>query len=312
MALVAIVALIVLMIWRTISPAAPGINLGYYEVVGKYAGGKYAKRIKGMLVDSTRLFINPDMEPEFKRALVRSIDIIAKKSNLDEAHLKEIKDFKDKLSQEKLSDLVRIIVTREMLFSKHVLVQWHYVKSPLTEFAAHEEGSKFSLSVGPTSQGIITGHMTTLPTRWELPRLGKCTVHMFKPDPLKTSEETTEAPSYLAQLALFAPALVETEELLKSKDDQLKEKDRVAGELRKQLSAKTVAEDAAKSAMSAFSPSGQPVESLIPKRIDVVDIISLLLPTILGYYGTVQAKVEPTLGVILGLLIGIYFVYRRH
>ena len=99
MALVIIVALIVLMIWRTISPAAPGINLGYYEVVGKYAGGKFAKRIKGMLVDSTRLFINPGMEPEFKRALVRSIDIIAKKSNLDEAHLKEITGFKEKLSK---------------------------------------------------------------------------------------------------------------------------------------------------------------------------------------------------------------------
>jgi hypothetical protein len=134
---------------------------------------------------------------------------------------------------------------------------------------------------------------------------------MFKPDPLKASEETTEAPAYLAQLALFAPALVETEELLKTKDDQLKEKDRVAGKLRHELSAKTVTDDAVKTTVSAFSPTGEPVQSLVPKKLDVVDMISLLLPTILAYYATVQAKVEPAVGVILGLLIGIFFVFRR-
>ena len=50
--------LVVWIIWGNyMSPATEGVSMGYYHVLGCYAGGKLHKEIKGLLVDATHLFM---------------------------------------------------------------------------------------------------------------------------------------------------------------------------------------------------------------------------------------------------------------
>jgi len=66
----AVASLTALSFWRNISPAAPGVILGYYEVLGRYAGGSLIKRIQGTLVDASHFFLNPGVERKFKERVL--------------------------------------------------------------------------------------------------------------------------------------------------------------------------------------------------------------------------------------------------
>jgi len=45
--LLGVLGLIILwFVWRNLAPAAPGVSLGYYEIIGRYAGQKLFKRLR--------------------------------------------------------------------------------------------------------------------------------------------------------------------------------------------------------------------------------------------------------------------------
>jgi len=71
--LAVVVAVIIWSVWRSVSPAAPGISMGYLEILGRYGGGKMLKNIRGTLVDGTHLFLNPRVERLFRQMLIEDI-----------------------------------------------------------------------------------------------------------------------------------------------------------------------------------------------------------------------------------------------
>jgi len=298
-----IIGLAVWMIWRSIAPAAPGISLGYYEVVGRYAGQKLVKRLRGTLVDATALFLSPEIENSFKQLLKEDIKEIEARTRED------LSDVYNSLENASLSDVCRIIVTRERLFTKHVLIQHTHVDKPLNAYACYDPQAKFSLGFGFLSQGVITGEIHTFPQPWEIYRLGKVQVHLFKPD-VPTDEPAKDPPEYLAKLALYAPATVELKSVIKAKDEQLKEKDRELLRVGKERAANATKVDSLLTAVQAFTTKLSP-EELQGRRMDMMDFILLALPTILCYLIADYMKAPPLAGVVLGLLLGAFLMARR-
>jgi len=308
-------AFFIFTIARMFSQPAPGIAMGHFEIIGNYAGGKYVNRIRGLMVEATKLFMNEQMEPKFKESLGFTVDAIAKKSGFDQQLLNDIKAWKTKLQDAKLCELMRIIVTRDGA-TKHLIVQYDRVKQSLLEYVRYDEKGKMTLQ-GTVSQGVVTGQLTTFKGQWKVHNVGKCTVHLFKPDLLEPvaagTDNPPKIPEELAKLMLLAPALVEAQELIKSRDDLLKAKEEAYSELRRMVSGNQTLADSAKKVVAAWplTPGGK-LPDLFPKKLDVIDAMALTLPTLLLYYITLQSKVEPVIGIIVGLFIGIFTAFKRH
>ena len=298
-----IIAVAAWMIWRNIAPAAPGISLGYYEVVGRYAGQKIIKRIKGTLVDATALFINPQIETAFLQILKEDIQEIETRTRAN------LSDVKKALENTNLTDVCRIIVTRERLFTKHVIIQYCHVDKPLNAYAAYDPQAKFTLGFGFLVQGVITGKIYTMPHMWELYRLGKVHVHLFKPDPVKEEQENS-APDWLAKLALYAPATVQLKQVLKAKDEELKEKDRELLKAGKERAANATKVDALLTAIQGFTTKLTP-EGIEGKKFALGDFITVAFPTILGYLIAEASGASPLAGTVIGMFLGGYIVFRK-
>ena len=307
-----IIALVLWMLYRTVAPAAPGIPFGYYEILGKYAGGKLQKRIQGLMVDATPLFMNEEIEPKFKELLLQEIEVIVKKEGNNPNF--DLKSFRDQTMEYSLSKSCHVIVTRERLFSKHVIIQYGYVEKRLDAYASHDPTSKFTLSIGPSSKGTISGKIRMLPD-WEIYKLGKVKVSLFKPDVPQEEgepqEKENELPDCLAKLALYAPATVELKELMKSKDDQLQNLRKENADVHEKNSAMSTEMDTMRTIISTFSTTKKVPESFVPKKFDVADFIALSVPTLVGYYVAEYSKFQPIVGIIFGLFIGAFLLYKR-
>ncbi|MGB9672069.1 MAG: hypothetical protein ACPLZY_02865, partial [Candidatus Norongarragalinales archaeon] len=301
-----IIALAVWMIWRSIAPAAPGIGLGYYEVVGRHGGQKLIKRIKGTLVDATALFLSPEIESAFLQILKEDIKEMLTRTN--DADLSSLSKALEK-ADIRLADYVRIVVTREKLFTKHVIVQYGYVNNPLNAYAAYDPQAKFTLGFGFLTQGVITGKMHTLPQPWQLYKLGKVQVHLFKPDPLKEDNEKT-APEWLAKLSLYAPATVELKQVLKAKDEELKEKERELLKVGKERAANATKVDGLLTAIQGFTTKLTP-EGLEGKKFALGDFVTVAFPTVVGYLIAEAAGMSPLAGTVVGMFLGGYIVFRK-
>jgi len=309
-----IIGIAVWMIWRNISPAAPGIILGHFEIIGRRAGTQLQRRIEGLLVE-TPIFLNPEIEPKFKKFLIEDIDALSKKASFSKGAENpsnpglELSAFRDQLLKYPLSQLARIVVTRERLFNKHVVVQWGRVEKPLGAYATKDETHKFSLTVGPTSQGTVHGMIYTFPQKWEVYRLGHVTVHLFLPD--GEAAPLTEFPEWLPKFALYAPATVELKEIIKFKDGQLKEQKRENEEMRQQLAAATTEKDAYRRSTSGFSVFTGTSETPVIKKFGIPDFVAITLPTVVGFYVADYAKIQPVIGIFIGLMVGALLLARR-
>lgn len=307
--LVLIIALAVWFIWRAIAPAGPGISLGFYEVVGRYADQKLIKRLKGTFVDATPHFVNQQVETGFFRFLKEDIDTVINKTVQPSEELKALSEFLENETP-RLSDYVKVIVTREKIFTKHALIQYKYVDKPLNAYAAHDPQAKFSLGFGFLTQGVITGEIHTLPTRYEIPRLGKFHVHLFKPD-APPNEPARDPPEYLAKLSLYAPAYVELTQQLKAKDEILKESKRERQKADKQLAAHSTLVDSLLTAIQGFTTKYKPGEAIAGRGFDLMDFVTIAFPTLLGYVIAESMGIVPIVGVFFGLFLGAFLVFRR-
>jgi hypothetical protein len=100
-------------------------------------------------------------------------------------------------------------------------------------------------------------------------------------------------------------------DLLKSKDEQLREKDRKLMEMGQELSAMATERDALRRTLQGFSTTGELPDSLMPKRLDFTDFITLALPTAIAGFIARYANYETLVGALIGLLLGAYLVSRR-
>ena len=318
------------LVYQSRAAPAAGQVLGSYVINGRYAGGKFFKPIQGILVDATGIFLNPEIEPVFKKILVEDMKAVLKREG-DQASAKDAKPdmaapnpvqstektqletLLSKLEKATFSKVCRIVITRT-LFEKHVIVQYGRVE-PLSHYAAHEASSHFSISLGPVSKGVINGSILTLPERWEIFEIGKATVHVFLPDDpsgAKFSDAELKKLPDLAQIALFVPATLNIKEQLRSKDVQLKEKDRELENMGRQLSAATTERDALRTAIKGFlTESGKNIDAFLPKKLDILDTIFIALPTVIGAAVMGGLLNQPIVGTVIGLFVGMGFVFRR-
>jgi len=323
------------LVYQSRAAPASGHVLGSYEINGRYAGGKFFKRIQGILVDATGIFVNPEVESVFKQLLIEDIKAATHKVLGEKAAIMEqnketmttpnaVQDKENTSLQtlvatlEKdglpLSKVCRIIITRTNLFEKHVIIQYGRVEI-LPTYAAHEAESRFSPSLGPVSKGIINGSILTLPERWEIFEVGKATVHVFLPDnpsESKFSDAEIQKLPHLAKIALFVPATLSIKEQLKSKDLQLKEREKELGNMGRQLAAVTTELDVYRTAVKGFrTEDGKTPEVLLPKKLDILDTVMIALPTVAAALVLGALVNQPIVGSIVGLFIGLGFVFRR-
>jgi len=304
-----VVGMILLSIWKNISPAAPGIPLGYYEIIGRYAGGSLMKRIQGTLVDATYFFLNPEIENKFKEYILKNIEAMSKKGNPG-IKPSEALSIKNSLQKYRFSKACRIIVTRDRFWTKHVLVQWGYVDKPLIDYAVHEDRGKFTLSTGLITRGTITGTIKTLPDPWVIPKIGKCTVHLFLPDAKRG--EFTAPPTWLAKVALFTPSIVEMTELIESKNETISDLRRLLADVSRQNAGATTGRDGLVKIISIFSTEGKPppeVEEALGGGFNIKDVVMVGGPAALGAYLANYYGYEWLYGALAGLAAG-YFLYR--
>jgi hypothetical protein len=300
------VFVIVWMVWRNVSPAAPGISLGYYEVLGRYAGGKLLKRIKGTLVDATSLFLNPEIEYKFKLMVVEDIKEVLKKDKMEDRS--GLNNALELFQKYEVSKMCRVIVTRQKL-TKHAIIQYGNV-GHINEYAGTEEEHKFSFGLGFISQGAIMGDIATFPRPWNIYRIGKCQVHLFKPY-ARDGNKGNSPPEWMSKIALYASSTVESKELLKSMEQQLGQKDRKLLEMGKELAAASTERDALRRTLLGFGVEGGTVSAVTPKPFEITDFLLLSMPTFVCSYLAQYLNYEILAGMFVGLVAGCYLVHRR-
>jgi len=304
-----VIGLIVLSFWRNIAPAAPGVVLGYMEVIGIY-GNRLFRRFEGTVVDASNVFLNSQYENEFKESLLGEIKLVTEKKENSELSMAK-KDFEDC----KIHDVCRVFVMREGLFDKHVFVQWGNL-NPLSEYAAKEEKPKFTFANLFVSRGVIRGELYTFPVKWDVWRIGTCNVHLFKPNPESVASKEVEVPTYLAKIALHIPAVVEFEEQLKTEREKNTNLRREFIKVLGKSSLTATERDYYKGLTGQIGtepPLGQ-APALPPKhRLTIRDVILAGVPALIGYYIVSQyfTKYDPLFGGLIGLVVGAYLAWRR-
>jgi hypothetical protein len=191
-----------------------------------------------------------------------------------------------------------------------MLIQYGHIDTPLSEYAAKEPENKFTISLGPISQGVVMGALHTLPSSpWDVGEFGKWQVHFFYPF---TGNEAVKLPSDdLAKFVVYAPTTIKLNDLLKSKDEQLHDKDKKMSELMAKNSALSTEVDALRQSVSGFKTTGEPVKTEPIRKFSMLDLVVIFLPTLIGYYLSGYANIEPIIGTLTGLFIGTYLLYRR-
>lgn len=304
-----IIILIVWAVWRAIAPAAPGLSLGYYEIVGRHYGSKVIRRIKGTLVDSTEFFLSR-VEDQFFRFVKEDLEALMKKQSNPDQSLKELVEKLEKSGELRISNFIRIVFTREKLFTKHAIIQYKHVDKPLNAYASYDPQAKFSLGFGFLTQGVITGTIYSIPVPYTIAKLGKVHAHIFIPD-APEGEPEKEIPEQLAKLALYAPAYVELTQQLKSKDEMIRELRRDREKTNKQLAIHAAALDSAATAVQGFTTKAKLGQMLMERGFDLMDFITVAFPTVIGCLVAEAVNVPAVAGSLIGLLIGGFFVFRR-
>lgn len=302
--------IILLTVYRAHAPAAPGIALGYYEVVGRYAGNTF-RSIKGTLVE-TNMFLNADVARGVKQILVDTLEKQIKGLKGDETKNKTEIDAcegrKKELEKADLKDVCRVVVTRERLSEKHVLLQWGHVDKPLNAYALHEAKSRFSFGFGWQSQGKIIGRIHSEEKQYKLPKIGSFQLHYFNPDvPGEGDQVEEDPPEYLKTVALLVPASLELNEQLRSKDEEVRDLRRQLNKMGEDLSAKSTELDGCYQTLKGFGVN-VPLDLSSKKKTDALDFFFYMVPTLIGYaiaatmsYGNIFV---PAIGMIVGLLFG--------
>jgi hypothetical protein len=308
-ALAASISLIVVwMVWRYFAPPGPGQILGHYEIQGFHAGGDLFKRIEGRLVDATEFFFSSDIAYKFKQAVLEDVDLVLQRSSIkDKAGLEEARKwFKD---CNDLTGMGRVLVAREKL-AKHVLVQYGNVE-PISNYVSTEEDRKFSFGFGFESKGTIHGDIYSFPQPWEVWKIGKCQVHLFKPHSKNNPSEEVNPPEELAKMMLYAPMVVESRELRKSMERQLEQKDHTITDLTEKNERLSALADTYKSMLS--TPEGGEGKSVSLKTggFGIIDVLFLGIPSFIGYYLADYLGIDILFGVVGGLIAGVGLVYWR-
>jgi len=272
-----------------------------------------------------------------------------------EPEAKMMQEMIENFEKNSLDKCCRVVITREFIFGeKHLIIHLGDPRRALSEYASHEEENHFSLSLGPVKKGVINGTIQTIPDEYDFKnerfKLGKVTVHVFRPDDPHDDEITKVAKQVISELqgqglkktlsvtvekivlameksdlgrhykiergiakvATYIPTAVNVEEQLKSKDQQLRDKDTAITNANQELTEKAVELDNYRTILKGLQIEGANLMSMLPKKLDILDFACMVgLPTIL--YPIVEALGGyPLIGVVIGVGAAGVLIYRRH
>jgi len=311
---------VIWILWGTyFSPAAPGINMGYYKILGAYAGGRLHKEIKGLLVDATHVFLSPEMEDVFKECLKEDMLYVKDAGHLNDKEKETLGKLIKDLEGFEFAGKYRVVVTRERM-TKHVFVQWGHT-DPIRSYATVEEEHKFAFGLGPVSQGVIAGWLVTVPQKWDLHKVGKCRLHAFLPINLvaqvgAVNPDVTKlkeiSPEWMPKVIPHIRSTVESKKMVQAIEDQLSQKDKEIENTLRSLTETQTQLDQYKAMVAGFGLEDVDIKELLQGRaVDFVDFIMLCLPIFFGTYLCDALGFDMLVGVFVGLLVGFALVHRR-
>jgi len=205
--LIGVIAFIGFLWYKLHSSPGPGIVLGAYEIIGRYAGQKIHTRLKGMVVDATGFFCSSELTQAFKDMLCEDMGRMLKgikepepepepkteepKTEAENGQKKTETAVTPKMDKQKpiqsteramlekltkqvqaypLDQVCRVALIRDGMFGeKHLIVSFGDPKRSLSDYASNEEESHFNLAFGPVNKGLIVGSMQTIAEPWEFP-----------------------------------------------------------------------------------------------------------------------------------------------
>jgi len=295
-----------------IAPAELGRSLGIYSLVG-LTGGKNHLILRGLLIDCTESFINPQLYKSFKPLAWQAV-YEQLQNETDTLRRTKLIGALRTLHQNPIYSYCRVVALRHIDRKKHYLIQFGRVEKPLSEYATFSKTPLWSWAVGLISRGVIIGDIWTIPasirSSWGLAKRFRGSVwHYFLPVDHSLRTTVTLPPPGLGEIVAamkpWTKAGTETKYLRKRVSD---------------------AEDRAEKAMREASVHATMVDSFITMAKDLGlerawasftekftarDALVLVALVGGGAYGVSLLNYNPVIGAVGGLIIGLIYLGRR-
>jgi hypothetical protein len=169
------------------------------------------------------------------------------------------------------------------------------------------------------NKGRLTGYDYELPERWDVPRIGKCKVHIYFPIAI---DQQTMSPiptnlgelKQVAKLSMFARFTWEVQTAFNEKDKVIDEKETEIRRLRGENSALATMVDAAHAGVAAFSTeTGKPLTAGPVQSQRQIDAFIYVLAAVIGGFGGQYLAIQPVIGSTVAVMLAAIglFIARR-
>jgi len=344
----AIGSLLVYMYYLYRSKPAPGVLLGHLTIFGVHNDGTHTK-LEGSTVDSTAEFCNTEMTQNFKDILTQDLEKIIRSPDTDPdsetlqtaaRSKKKLAAFREQIQNWPIEQICRVAVIKDGIFGKkHLIIQFGQPNKTLRRidtYATHDpEDDRFSLSLGPTSKGVVHGTMYEFNETWafddkrfKLGRFDIGTIHIFVPEePIKHDSPTTIVPEHdsgalsvmaggnnrrlIAKFVLHMPNVVYNSIQIRSLEQQIRDKDIALNDSGEKLSALSVKADRLATVLRAFMLEEAKIEDLMSKHIDYIDgVLMLTFPVLLCFLAEALG-ISAVVGALLGSVLSSIIIFVR-
>jgi hypothetical protein len=303
---------------------------------------------KGFISDVTGLFVNRDVQDDFKRVVLEEISYLKANSfkpiepeNDDDSLIVDVGVDQEKtdliasiddniLASAKFekSDLQKAIVAfKEYDFSKacrvlllesgpflHLIVQVGRLNL-LTSYAHNPDRSQWSFVRGLEYDFVASGSSLSLPHQQRLRELGEVFMHVFLPDDREENSaldfKVLSEAKVLLPIVPYIPGTVDIDQTLKSMKDEINSKEAALRLARESLAEKATRNDSGKIAVAGFEEYN-PDDSGHHSRFDFTDALLIVAPTVLlALLGWSFDPMGWLGGLSFGFPIGFFLVSRR-
>jgi hypothetical protein len=306
--LVAIVSLIIFIVVRRFGRVVEGLPLGNFHVIGRDSDNNIVLDITGQLIETPK-FMSRTKIPAVKAFLFlmteAKIAMLKKNETENTQAIKTISADYEKLK--KLSDddflkMGRIVAMRDGM-QKYVLLQWKYTEKPLSQYAAKNLKPKLDLSFGFTINGLIEGKASLkMHEAQKFPDFGNFQLYSFEPL-FVDNEKSVDYPSWLGDLMIYVPTIVQMEEQLKSKDTYIVDLERRLAKDGNVISGAKTETDFHRDTMRQFGRTDDPKKF---GKLDLLDFACVSLPTIIFSVIGMSVSVETGIGAFVGTIAGLF------
>jgi hypothetical protein len=303
---------------------------------------------KGFISDVTGLFVNRDIQEDFKRVVIEEIGFCKANSfkpiepenedgslivdvGVDQEKTELVASIDDSIltnAKFEKSDLQKAIMAfKKYDFSKacrvlllesgpflHLIVQVGRLNL-LSSYAHNPDRSQWSFVRGLEYDFVASGSALSLPHQQRLDELGEVFLHVFLPDDREENSEidfkVLNEAKILLPIVPFVPGVVDIDQTLKAKNDEIDSKEDANKLLRQELQIKAVRNDSAAIAV-AGSEDYNNDNSSHHSRFDFTDGLLIAAPTVLlallGWSFDAGGWIG---GLAIGFPLGFFLVSRR-